>query len=303
MATRTLTELLQTYNRPNPKIENALLATPTPEKFNRRGAQVDSGRVLTDIRKLVPTAIAVWEDADLPQRKLLTGIGRGMFCVVVDQWSRLETLWASHEGNVTGDRGVRQVGTVSQVDAHRTAMVARNGAVAALSSLAGADLQRRLALDVATGRADTEESLAQGLESIASLGRTWMTHADLADLAADVCIDEGWAGGLEATAQVLRDATESATRRMTVQVTQAKLDYQDGVLLLLLGKLIRIFDVANTVDRRIPRLFPSSTYHVFGRRRVADRGETETEAEEPVVAPASDVNGATELVLVESQTA
>lgn len=68
-------------------------------------------------------------------------------------------------------------------------------------------------------------------------------------------------------------------------MSQARLDHQDGVLLHLLGNLIRIFDAANNADRRIPRLFPSSTYTRFGRKRTTDRSEPveEMEEEEPVV--------------------
>jgi hypothetical protein len=66
-----------------------------------------------------------------------------------------------------------------------------------------------------------------------------------------------------------------------VQVTQARLDYQDGVMLHLLGSLIRIFDAANASDRRIPRLFPSSTYTLFRRKRPTDPAEAETTVEEP----------------------
>jgi hypothetical protein len=79
---------------------------------------------------------------------------------------------------------------------------------------------------------------------------------------------------------------------MTVRLTQTRLDYQDGVLLHLMGNLIRIFDAANEMDRRIPRLFPSSTYLLFGRKRASDRTEATEPPDDVAGAPESDANGA-----------
>ncbi|WP_437833664.1 hypothetical protein [Sorangium sp. So ce1153] len=71
---------------------------------------------------------------------------------------------------------------------------------------------------------------------------------------------------LEETARELTQAAKTAAARPAGQkVTSGDLDRADGINLILLEQIVRVFERANEQDPTIPRLVPIATRRLFSR--------------------------------------
>ena len=88
-------------------------------------------------------------------------------------------------------------------------------------------------------------------------------------------LDAAYADELEAAAKSVRTTAAGAGRpRAGTRATQAALDREDGVNVLLLGQIIRAFDGAHNIDPTVPRLVPISTRRLFNRNTKKKKPET-----------------------------
>jgi hypothetical protein len=72
---------------------------------------------------------------------------------------------------------------------------------------------------------------------------------------------------LDHASEAVRGSEAKARRRSAVaRVTQAQLDRQDGINIVLLGQIIRSFEHAHDRDPTIPRLVPIATRRLFSHR-------------------------------------
>ncbi|MGK3989056.1 hypothetical protein WME99_38785 [Sorangium sp. So ce136] len=79
-------------------------------------------------------------------------------------------------------------------------------------------------------------------------------------------LDQDYVERLEDTARELTQVAKTAAARPAGQkVTAGDLDRADGINLILLEQIVRVFERANEQDPTIPRLVPIATRRLFSR--------------------------------------
>jgi hypothetical protein len=232
------------------------------------GTKILSARIVTDIARLYAQAFDFWKGATDSQKKTLRGFSLPLLALAVHQGLVLEQMFEASQVAGQSDDETRATSEKGALDAFQRSIVLRDQAYTALRGAAGRKDALVTSLDAVVGDAKTGASLARGLDSLARLLRGWLaTGGPLAQRLALASLDEAFAVELEHAAEAVRGSEAKARRRSAVaKVTQAQLDRQDGINMVLLGQVIRAFEHAHDRDPTIPRLVPIATRRLFSHR-------------------------------------
>jgi len=269
--TSTVLQALQKeVGKPNKKLLADLLAGTTPEALVRVGTTILSGRIVTDGMRIYPEAWAFWTRASPGQKATLRGFSQPLLALGVHKLSELRDL-EEQVGEETKDtRTTRVTGEKEAQIVMTRAIALRDQAYTALRETAGSAGALRKTLDEKFGTADTAKNLAGGLDAFAGLLREWLEQKDNPGLTGRLVLaslDDDYAGDLEAAAAKVRATADAGGRRTTnSKATQANLDLEDGINVVILGQIIRAFERAHDLDPTIPRLVPISTRRLFNRK-------------------------------------
>ncbi|AUX38534.1 MULTISPECIES: hypothetical protein [Sorangium] len=265
----TLEALAERLGKPEPGLLEALLDGATEAQLVERGRQIASSRVLTDMRRLYATAHACWDGASKDRREKLRGFSPELLALAVEQAIALERLLDVHESagqKKDATRATRDAGLRERLS---RALLLRDQAYEVLRGVAGSGKEAREELAQAVGTAEDPAALARGLAQLAALGRRYLAQkkGPLAVRARLMRLDQDYVERLEEVAEELIQAAKAAGARPAGQkVTSGDLDRADGINLILLEQIVRVFERANEQDPAIPRLVPIATRRLFSRR-------------------------------------
>jgi len=264
----TLDQLAVVLGPPDPAVLAALNPPESQDAFRSMGALIATERIGVDLRRIIAQAFVFYDQATSEQRRVLRGVSRPFFAVAVDRALALEKLRREFLEAAQRDKEAR-VGTEAAAGVRfGQALTLRDQAETVLRAAIGTDRAAAERLAVALGTAETDESLALGLERAAAFGDALLADPRTAPRATVVGLDADYLGELRAEAALLRAASRDATGRLTAKLAQqGALDTLDGLCLDLLSHLVHVFDAARQRDGAIPRLVPQATRRLLGKRR------------------------------------
>ncbi|WP_438007151.1 hypothetical protein WME89_53015 [Sorangium sp. So ce321] len=264
----TLESLADRLGTPEPGLLEALLDGTTGSQLVERGRQIASSRVLTDMRRLYATAHACWSSASKDKREKLRGFSPELLALAVEQALALERMLEAHESAGQKKDATRATKDAALRDALSRALLLRDQAYEVLRGVGGSGKEPREELAQAYGTAEDPAALARGLTQLAALGKRYLAQkkGPLAVRARLMRLDQDYVERLEETARELTQAAKTAAARPAGQkVTSGDLDRADGINLILLEQIVRVFERANEQDPTIPRLVPIATRRLFSR--------------------------------------
>ncbi|KYF71321.1 hypothetical protein [Sorangium cellulosum] len=265
----TLESLADRLGTPEPGLLESLLDGTSESQLVERGRQIASSRVLTDVRRLYATAHACWSSASKEKRERLRGFSPELLALAVEQALALERLLDAHESAGQKKDATRATRDAALRETLSRALLLRDQAYEVLRGVGGSGKEAREALAQAVGTAEDPAALARGLVQLAALGNRYLVQkkGPLAVRARLMRLDKDYVERLEGTAREVTQAAKTAAARPAGQkVTAGDLDRADGINLILLEQIVRVFERANEQDPSIPRLVPIATRRLFSRR-------------------------------------
>ncbi|WP_437602941.1 hypothetical protein WMF28_15040 [Sorangium sp. So ce590] len=219
------------------------------EDLVAEGTRIDSQSLIDDVPHFVASARRILGSLSEAQRGKVR-MPAALLPLLVAEAGRLQAMKRSHEAAATEVAGARAALEVQGRSAMRDGIGERDLCYDGLRNALGA---RRMArVDAVVGRADSPESLAKGLEALAS----FIDETRRADPAQDAEVLEDYGVGAECAA-ALRVAAQRVRGIGGVQiaagrrVTQRALDLQDGRVAIVIEKILRAFRAARRVDGTI----------------------------------------------------
>jgi len=282
----TLEVLADEVGKPNLALLPSLLAGSSDADLIKIGRTIATSRIVVDTARLYRQAWVWWKDAAPAQQKLVRGVTKPLLVLAVHQAYQLELLRQKREGKSTAD-GVSRAGSEKAAsEAFASGLALRDQAYDTMRDIAGTSAPHRAEVDAAVGTAESADALAKGLEALHDVLSGWLTSGDkaLADRMELGALDSEYAKELAAAGKRVRATVAEAAQPGTGgTVTQAALDREDGVNVLLLGQIVRAFDAAHNINPLVPRLVPISTRRLFNRvhSKKAAGGEGEREGQGP----------------------
>ena len=264
-------ELRKLTGEAAPAAIEALTAGTRPEELVARGATIATSRVVTDCVRIYGQAIDFVHNGPVEARARLRGVTPALLAVAVYFLGRLVVTDRARRERRRSVVQVRSKRDLTVTREHKLGVALRDQAVRTLRD-AAATSEFRVEVEQATGTAENDEALADGLRDLAALHLRWLDGDDqpLKTRLALAALDRPFADELAQASERVRAADEASLNRPAeTALSQGVLDYLDGMCLTLLGQLIRAFDSGHAIDPRIPRLPPIATRRVFQRNRRA----------------------------------
>ncbi len=279
--TRTLPELRTDVGEPDPVLEEALFHNVSDAQLIAQGQRIASPRILTDARRIYPTAFEFWTQASPVQRSRLRGFSLPLLSIAVGHALTLQGMVDDHTTR-TDATGTHRDGREREAkEAFDAALLLRDQGLTVFRSVVAGDHDLSAEVESAVGTADSPENLARAVKKLASVGTRVLAlkKSPLATRAKHMQVDAAYVEELTAAGDRLATAAEKKKARSGGgRVTQGTLDREDGANLLVLGQIIDCFEAAHDIDPSIPRLVPIATRRLLGRTRKAasaDKGAPE----------------------------
>ncbi|WP_437878344.1 hypothetical protein [Sorangium sp. So ce513] len=219
------------------------------EDLVAEGTRIDSQSLIDDVPHFVASARRILGSLSEAQRSRVR-MPEALLPLLVAEAGRLQAMKRSHDAAAAEVAGARAALEAQGRSAMRDGIGERDLCYDGLRNALGA---RRMArVDAIVGRADSPESLARGLEALASFIDETRRADPVQDaqLLEDYGVGAACAASLRATAQRVRgigSVQVAAGRR----VTQRALDLQDGRVAIVIEKILRAFRAARRVDGTI----------------------------------------------------
>lgn len=261
----------------------ALLEGLTDQELREEGAQVDTSRIDTDSARIIGIVIDYITRATREQKASLRGYSTAL--LRASAWAAVqghEAYLALHADTVAV-RTTRSARQASADSLRGRARATYLQLVAALRAVAAGNRAMLARIDEAANQTNSADGLPGAIASLVSIGRAALQKPSaamkvrLAD--GEAGLTEEWFDECEDLAREIKAAgivADSPLPRPVV--TQAEVDRWDGINLVLLRRLNRIFDAAHAVNNTVPRLTPVALRTIFGAR-------AQKHNEEPAPAP------------------
>ncbi len=242
-----------------------------PTELVKRGAQLRSERILTDMRTWLGQIIDWWSKQSAAQRAEIVGFSDARLRVVTHHAFVLQDLVAraAHPAQTRIDHA----GAVARNEAaYAAAQHARQMLRAALDG--ASPMVKGWAAQVATAdvAAGDPVKLPKTLKLLVGLGTKALTaNKEVAAVLRADGLDEAALARFAALGTALTESHEQVRgAAATGDVSQADLDLQDGVCLQFMSQLRGVFANLRAQDRGAPLLLARSTHRVFGSGRRAE---------------------------------
>ena len=269
---RTLAELQTTLGEPDAALEEAFFHGIPEADLIAQGQRIATARILTDARRIYPTAFDFWSQASEPQRVRLRGFSLPLLAIGVGHALTLHGMLDAHTTRADASGTNRDGREREAKEAFDTTLLLRDQALSVFRTIVAGDHDLSAEVESAMGTADSPENLAKAVKKLASVGTRVlaMKKSPLATRAKLLQVDAAYVEQLSAASERLATATEKTKARSGGgRVSQGMLDREDGANLLVLGHIIDVFEAAHDIDPSIPRLVPIATRRLLGRTRKA----------------------------------
>jgi hypothetical protein len=273
-ATHTWEGLVKLVPEPTAaQLELYVIRTP-PAALIERGSHIGSEKIRTDMVRLCGIAADFYPKATAAQRRLLLGFSPALLSVTVHAGVKLGGM-LGHRGSTVDDReATRAADIATAATTYQEGMDERERLSTAIEIAVDGDSTLQSRVDSARNRVSDYVALNASLLALVKLAR-----ALLLDKSSRVGA-QLTEGGL--TEVELREATALAASvestgasasgaRKHGTVSQAELDFQDGVCLAYLERIMKVWNRAHEHDPAIPQLLSIATRSIFApsRKRVA----------------------------------
>jgi hypothetical protein len=268
----TLAELQSSVGTPDTALDEAFFHGASDAELIAQGQRIATPRVLTDARRIYPTAFDFWTQANEGQRSRLRGFSLPLLAIAVGHALTLQGMLDDHTTR-TETNGTNREGREREAkEAFDTALLLRDQGLSVFRTIVAGDHDLGAEVESAMGTADSPENLAKALKKLAAVGTHVLAlkKSPLATRARLMQVDAAYVEQLTAAGDRLATAAEKTRARSGGgRVSQGMLDREDGANLLLLGHVIDVFEAAHDIDPSIPRLVPIATRRLLGRTRRA----------------------------------
>ncbi len=250
------------------------LTTP-PGDLIERGARIRSEKILTDLVRFGGIAAEFWGKATPAQKRHLLGFSEGFLRVTVHAGKRLVEM-VEQRGATAGNREANRAAAIAAAEqSYAEGMDERERLATALDGVIDYEPSLEARLAAARGRVTDAASLANSLGALVRLAQDILQEPQsrVALQLVDGGVTAQELAAIESLAARVKSTSEQASgARMQGTVSQADLDYQDGVCLAYMDRLMKIFNRAHERDPSIPQLVPIAARRMLSpnRRRAAD---------------------------------
>lgn len=238
------------------------------------GARVGTSRIDTDTARLYGIAADFLKKANPEQLDALMGVSLEMIRVAA---------WAAQKGSSNFEAlqkakrkggGDKEQLAVAADKVRTQAMQRRTALRRGLRALAAGDAALLARIEHANGTAEEPKTLADGLSSLVEVAEDILKKPSdsMKVRLKDARLSKAMLDQDRALATKARAAGEEAQGVVGGgEVSQADVDYWDGINLFLLGNIMGVFDSGNTLDPSIPRLSPNALFSYYSRRRPSSK--------------------------------
>lgn len=292
-ANHTWEDLVKVVSEPTAAQLELYAISAAPAALVERGSHIGSDKILTDMVRLYGIAAEFYPKVTPAQRGLLLGFSTTLLSVAVYSGVKLRGL-LGHRGATADDReATKAADATTAATTYEEGIAVRDRLNTAIEVAIDGDPTLTSRLDSARGRVQDHPALTTSLLGLVKLGRGLLhdkssrVGARLADGGlTDVELDAAAA----LAAKVESTGAVAAGARKQGPVSQAELDFQDGVCLAYLEKIMKVWNGAHEHDPAIPQLLPIATRSIFAPTR--KRGAAAAPAPVPAVeAPADPATG------------
>ncbi len=251
---------------------NAFIEGQTDRELTELGATVDTSRIDTDSARCVGQALDFYDRATPAQLGKLRGVSSTMLRAMA--WAAVQ----GHDAYVALHMGQTEARTVRYSRRETSSSLTSQGRAQllqlgeALRVVAAGDAATLDRIQLSVTVSNHAEGLPAAMEATVKLGRSLLAKPSksmlvrLADGQAGISTE--WLDACQDLAHQIRQAGIAALSALpTPPVSQADVDRWDGINLVLLRQLIRLFEAGHRVEPSIQRLIPISLRTVFGYRK------------------------------------
>jgi len=265
----------------------ALVEGFTDQELGEVGVQVDTSRIDTDSARIVGTALDYVARATPEQKLALRGVTTALlracaWCAVQGH----DAYLALHSDTVAV-RTTRQARQAATGSIRARARAAHLQLAEALRAIAAGDRALLARIDEAANQTNSADGLPGAIISLVSIGRTILQKPSASMkvrlAGGEAGLTEEWFDDCEDLAREYKAAgivAESPLPRPAV--TQAEVDRWDGINLVLLRRLVRVFEAAHAVDNTVPRLSPIALRGLWKRRGVKEHAQNAPSPQPPL---------------------
>lgn len=292
-ATHTWEDLVKAVSEPTAAQLDLYAITTAPAALVERGSHIGSDKIITDMVRLYGTAAEFYPKATPAQRGLLLGFSTTLLSVAVYSGVKLRGM-VGHRGSTVDDReATKAADATTAATTYEEGIAVRDRLNTALEVAIDGDPTLSSRLDSARGRVQDHPALTTSLTGLVKFARA-LLHDKSSRVGArlsDGGLTDTQLDAVAALAAKVESTGAVATgARKQGPVSQAELDFQDGVCLAYLEKIMKVWNGAHEHDPAIPQLLPIATRPIFApTRKRAAAAPAEPAAPAPVpAAPAVD---------------
>jgi hypothetical protein len=231
----------------------------------KQGATVRSERILTDGLRWIGQIYQFWSKLKPAERAEFIGFSDARMRVL---FARLRALKSAVARNAAAPNHAAALAKAVREaeETYRRGQRSRRRLVSALVQAAQSDASLAAQVAAANQPASDAAQLAKTLRALADVARAATASRAVAthgQLQRDGVTD-AWLDQLVALAAALEAAAGTGGKASEKPIPQSEIDRLDGVCLLVLQDVRRVFAAAQEEDPRVPTLVPLATRSVFG---------------------------------------
>lgn len=234
------------------------------------GKQVATPRISIDCARLYGQALDVYSRATATQKAALLGISPGLLRVAIyaahhgDELHKARQLAAAQEKNIQSSRRQASEAAISH------GQIRREQLRRLLAAVCGDEPALSQRIQAAYGSGKEPADLALALRGLTALGQELLDSKD--PLVIERRTESGLDKALLAQLKLLADevaalGTLGDAARAVAPTSQSEVDLWDGLNLVLLDRIVGLFQVAHELEPSLPLLRPASLYRYFNGYR------------------------------------
>ncbi|HMY59953.1 MAG TPA: hypothetical protein PK472_16945 [Pseudomonadota bacterium] len=261
----SLPQLLKRTGGAKPEEVRKLIAVPDADLI-AAGKQVATPRVSIDCARLYGQALDVFSHATAAQKAALLGISQNLLRIAIFSAHHGDELYSARQLANTQEKNLQSSRRHASETALSFGQARRDQLKLLLLSVTGDEPGWKKRIVAAYGSAKEPADLAQALRSLSTLTQEVIDSKDPQIVArrGDSGLDKPL---LSALSQLADDISALGSlgdaARAVAKVSQGEVDLWDGINLVLLERIIGLFQVAHELEPSIPLLRPISLYRQF----------------------------------------
>ncbi len=237
----------------------------------KMGTEVRTSRITTDSVRIYGISLDFLEQATPEDKKAVRGISLTVVKGAIKAMIHGEQLYEELTGSKSKKKDKQEELITAAIQLREAVLSDREVAIKAISGLTGGDPVWNTRIKNAEGSIATPKSLVKSVKDLATVATELLedTSPDLVELRETLEVEkDDWLAELEQlqkNAVAFEEAATKATAaKRAPKVSQADVDYWDGVNLVLLSHIIDVHEAGHRKSPNVPRLVPITLRKWFG---------------------------------------